>query len=149
MRPEDNICLGNLKTKVPSGPAGEEGVDVRFTYDINGALEVEVTSLSTKNTVRKIFKNQANLSDEELEKRFKALNNIKLHPREHAENAALLARAERIYAESLREGRDYVRSLILEFEHQISDQTLRDIKKVRERFSEALDTLENNIFDMD
>ena len=149
MRPEDNICLGHLKTKVPSGPAGEEGVDVRFTYDINGALEVEVTSLSTKKTVRKIFKNQANLSDEELEKRFKALSDIKLHPREHAENAALLARAERIYAESLREGRDYVRSLILEFEHQINDQTNRDIAKVRERFSEALDALENSIFDMD
>ena len=149
MRPEDNICLGNLKTKVPSGPAGEEGVDVRFTYDINGALEVEVTSLSTKKTVRKIFKNQANLSDEELEERFKALSDIKLHPREHVENAALLARAERIYAESLREGRDYVRSLILEFEHQINDQTNRDIGKVRERFSEALDALETNIFDMD
>ena len=149
LRPDDNICLGSLTTKVPAGPAGEEGVDVRFTYDINGALEVEVTTLSTKQVVRKIFKNQANLTDDELEKRFKALNDIKLHPRELAENAALLARAERIYAESLREGRDYVRSLILEFEHTIADQTLRDVDKVRAAFAAALDEFEHTIFDMD
>ncbi len=149
MRPEDNILLGNLRVEVPPDKAGIEGVDVRFTYDINGALEVEVTSISTKKTVRKIFKNQANLSDEELEQRFKALSGIKLHPREHAENAALLAKAERIYAESLRTQRDYVRSLILEFEQQISDQSNRDIDKIRENFANSLSELDNNIFDMD
>ncbi len=149
MRPEDNILLGDLKVEVPSGPAGKEGVDVRFTYDINGALEVEVKALSTEKQVRKIFKNQANLSDEELEKRFKALSGIKLHPREHAENAVLIAKAERIYAESLRAQRDYVRSLILEFEQAITDQSNRDIDRVREQFSQSLTELENNMFDMD
>ena len=149
MRPEDNILLGDLKVEVPAGPAGVEGVDVRFTYDINGALEVEVKALSTEKQVRKIFKNQTNLSDEELEKRFKALSGIKLHPREHAENAVLIAKAERIYAESLRAQRDYVRSLILEFEQAITDQSNRDIDRVREQFAQNLTELENNMFDMD
>lgn len=149
MRPEDNILLGDLKVEVPAGPAGKEGVDVRFTYDINGALEVEVKALSTEKQVRKIFKNQANLSDEELEKRFKALSGIKLHPREHAENAVLIAKAERIYAESLRAQRDFVRSLILEFEQAITDQSNRDIDRVREQFAQNLTELENNMFDMD
>lgn len=149
MRPEDNILLGDLKVEVPAAAAGKEGVDVRFTYDINGALEVEVKALSTEKVVRKIFKNQANLSDEELEKRFKALSGIKLHPREHAENAVLIAKAERIYAESLKAQRDYVRSLILDFEQAITDQSNRELDKVRERFSESLETLENNMFDMD
>ena len=149
MRPEDNILLGDLKVEVPAGPAGQEGVDVRFTYDINGALEVEVKALSTDKYVRKIFKNQANLSDEELEKRFKALSGIKLHPREHTENAVLIAKAERIYAESLRAQREYVRSLILEFEKAITDQSNRDIDKVREQFSQKLTELESNMFDMD
>jgi molecular chaperone HscC len=149
MRPEDNILLGDLKVEVPAGPAGKEGVDVRFTYDINGALEVEVKVLSTEKQVRKIFKNQANLSDEELEKRFKALSGIKLHPREHAENAVLIAKAERIYAESLRAQRDFVRSLILEFEQAITDQSNRDIDRVREQFAQNLAELENNMFDMD
>jgi len=149
MRPEDNILLGDLKVKVPASPAGEEGVDVRFTYDINGALEVEVTTLTTKQTTRKIFKNEANLSDEDLEARFKALSGIKLHPREQTENATLLARGERIYAESLRGGREYVRTLILEFEKAILDQGNRDIETLRADFSKELDDLEKNIFDMD
>ncbi len=149
MRPEDNILLGDLKVKVPASRAGVEGVDVRFTYDINGALEVEVTSLTTKKTTRKIFRNEANLSDDELEARFQALSGIKLHPREQTENATLLARGERIYAESLRGGREYVRTLILEFEDAINDQANRDIEKIRTAFSKELDALENNIFDMD
>jgi len=149
MRPEDNILLGDLKVEVPAAVAGKEGVDVRFTYDINGALEVEVKVLSTDKIVRKIFKNQANLSDEDLEKRFKALSGIKLHPREHAENAVLIAKAERIYAESLKSQRDYVRSLILDFEQVITDQSNRDLDKVREQFSQNLAQLENNMFDMD
>lgn len=149
MRPEDNVLLGNLNIDVPAAKSGQEGVDVRFTYDINGALEVEVTSLTTKKTVRKIFKNQANLSDKELEDRFKALSNIKLHPREQTENAALLAKAERIYAESLRHQREYVRSLIIEFEQSLTNQATRDIDKIRDEFSKALEALENNIFDMD
>jgi molecular chaperone HscC len=147
MRPVDNILLGDLTIDVPPAPPGEEGIDVRFTYDINGALEVEVTSLSTKKQVRKIFKNQANLSDEELKKRFEALSDIKLHPRDQVENAALLARAERIYAESLRHQRDYVRALILDFEQIIQDPTNRDIIVVREAFSAALEELENSLFE--
>lgn len=149
MRPADNILLGEITIEVPPAPAGKEGVDVRFTYDINGALEVEVTSLTTKEVVRKVFRNQANLSDEELDERFKALAEIKLHPRDQAENAALLARAERIYAESLRGQRDYVRSMILEFEAAITDQSNRDIEGIRNAFGEALEDLEHNLFDMD
>lgn len=147
MRPADNIHLGDLTIDVPPAAAGEEGVDVRFTYDINGALEVEVTSLTTKKQVSKIFKNQANLSDDELKQRFEALSSIKLHPREQTENAALLAKAERIYAESLRHQRDYVRNLIIEFEQAITDPHNRDVKAVREIFAKALDDLETNIFD--
>lgn len=147
MRPIDNILLGDLNIDVPPAPAGDEGIDVRFTYDINGALEVEVTSLSTKKQVRKIFKNQANLSEEDLQQRFKALSDFKLHPREQAENAALLARAERIYAESLSHQRDYVRTLILDFEQFISDPKNREVASIRDAFSEALEELEGSLFD--
>ena len=47
LRVEDNIRLGELDVKVPRAKAGVEGVDVRFTYDINGVLEVETKVHST------------------------------------------------------------------------------------------------------
>ena len=37
----DNLKLGELDLPVPPAPAGKEGGAVRFTYDINGILEVE------------------------------------------------------------------------------------------------------------
>ena len=39
---EDNVQLGVVTVAVPKKKKGMESVDVRFTYDINGILEVEV-----------------------------------------------------------------------------------------------------------
>ena len=44
---KDNVPLGELKIKLPPGPAGKEDVDVRFTYDTSGLLEVQATTVST------------------------------------------------------------------------------------------------------
>jgi molecular chaperone HscC len=47
-RVEDNLFLGEFEVKgIPPGPAGQS-VDVRFTYDLNGVLEVEATIVETK-----------------------------------------------------------------------------------------------------
>ena len=47
-RVENNLLLGEFEVmNVPSGPAGQE-VDVRFTYDLNGVLEVEATIVETQ-----------------------------------------------------------------------------------------------------
>ncbi len=44
---KNNLKLGELKIKVPPAPAGQEAIDIRYTYDINGILEVEVISTTT------------------------------------------------------------------------------------------------------
>ena len=132
---------------VPPGPKGKEGIDVRFTYDINGALEVEVEVLSTKLRERKIFRNASGLSEAELEARFASLSAIKLHPRELMENKTLIARAERLYAEQNERNRDALRSMIRQFEHVITNQTQRDSKLARDEFARMLDSLEYSPFD--
>lgn len=142
LRPHDNVHVGTLEVPVPPGPAGRESVDVRFTYDINGALEVEVTVLSTNIRRREIFRNNAGLSQEDLETRFAALASIKLHPRERLENRTLIARAERLYAENLGEQREAVRDLLQRFEHEIAGDRLKDVEAVRAAFARALDAFE-------
>ena len=53
---EDNQTLGQYDiTGLRAAPAGEEAVDVRFTYDLNGILEVETTVVSTKKTVAMVI----------------------------------------------------------------------------------------------
>jgi molecular chaperone HscC len=146
LRPEANIHLGTIPLTVPPKPKGQECVDIQFTYDINGALEVEVEVVSTGVTDRKIFRNTTGLSEEELDQRFKTLAALKLHPREHIESKTLLARAERLYAEQTPQNRDVIRRWINQFEAAIADQQLRDPSSVRTAFSERLDAMENSPF---
>jgi molecular chaperone HscC len=142
IRPDHNVRLGSFDVPVPPAPATQEKVDVRFTYDINGALEVMAKVLSTGIQHSRIFRNETGMSDEEIERRFAALANIKMPPREQAENKALIARAERIYAELRGESRMRLLALLNEFQVAISQQSERDPTGVQRRFSEMLDQIE-------
>jgi molecular chaperone HscC len=89
-----------------------------------------------------VFRNAANLGEEELAERFQALAEIKAPPREQAENRALIARAERLYAESLGADRESIKSLLSDFEQALLDQQLRDVAGLRARFGASLDNFE-------
>lgn len=143
LRPEHNVRLGSLEFPVPRGPAGKEGIEVRFTYDINGALEVAAKVLSTDKLHTKIFRNECGMSDEEIARRFESLSEIKLHPRDQAENKALIARAERLYSEHKGEVREVILALLNQFQVAISQQSQRDLPAIRQRFAEELDQIEN------
>ncbi|MFK0683079.1 molecular chaperone HscC [Ochrobactrum sp. BD67] len=145
MRPSQNIALGMIEVPVSSGPAGKECVDVRYTYDVNGALEVEVKVVSTGQVHRRIFRNQANLTDAELEARFSALSSIKMLPRDQQENRALIARAERLYAETLGDARDQIREMLFWFEKSLEDQSIRDTQAIRQQFSDMLQQFEKSV----
>ncbi|NRR03255.1 Hsp70 family protein [Brevibacillus sp. RS1.1] len=142
-RVENNIKLGELKVEVPKGPAGQESIDIRYTYDINGILEVEVTIVSTglkKNMI--IEKNPGSLSPEEIEARLNELRDIKIHPRDRAENRLLLARGERMYEESLGDKRTEIAYLLEKFEAVLATQDQQLIKKATLAFKKQLDHLE-------
>jgi molecular chaperone DnaK (HSP70) len=94
----DNIKLGSLQLNLPGGRQEDAGVDVRFTYDVNGLLQVEATIVKTQqqNTLL-IEGNPGMLSEQEIAQRFAALSALKIHPRDQMENRTLLARGERLY----------------------------------------------------
>jgi molecular chaperone HscC len=142
LRPENNIHLGTLEMKVPRKPRGEEQVDIRFTYDVNGTLQVEATVLSTKKTSIQIFGNTTGLSETEIKDRFRKLEALKQPPREQMENLALIARAERIYEECRGEQRDYLKHILSQFEHEITNQQLRNPDVCRKNFEEQLDLID-------
>lgn len=142
-RVEANIKLGNLQVEVPPGKAGEQSIDVRYTYDINGILEVEVTVVSSGEKSRVVIeKNKGSMTKEEIEKRLEELKEIKIHPRDKMENKLLLAKGERLYEESLGEKREYIGNLIAEFENVLSLQDDRKIKKAATELKNKLEELE-------
>lgn len=101
MYAEDNLFLGKMELHVPPASKGEQKVSIRYTYDINGILVVDVTVLSTGVAKQMVIRNQEiRMSEQEIAKKLKELDKLKIHPREEEENKALLARAERLYCET-------------------------------------------------
>ena len=75
----NNLSLGELMIDVPAGRAGEEAVDVTYTYDINSILEVEVKVVSVE-TGEEVFKEAMEyMTDEEIRERFETTVLPKIH----------------------------------------------------------------------
>jgi len=143
---ERNIKLGEMMVPLPPNrAASENGVRLRFTYDINGVLQAEATVLATGERHELILEqNPGLLSPEEIRTRLAALQDIKIHPRDKQENIALLARAERLYEEHL-QARDTVQQWIAQFRQSLETQDEHLIREHRGHFSTALDQLERQL----
>jgi molecular chaperone HscC len=119
----DNIFLGQLTIPVSPGRAGSEAVDVRYTYDINGILEVEVSVASTGITKKMLIeKNPGVMSADEIKKRFEDLSALKIHPRDKDEYKFLVEKGERLYQEHIGETRQRIAEALAEFEEALDKQ---------------------------
>ncbi len=147
MDPDENLNLGCLDTEVPYNKKEHESVDVRFTYDINGLLEVEVTSVSdgyTKSMV--INQGNADLSDIEIAEARKKMASLKVLPWEDEENIAILEKAKRLYQESIGEQRKKILNLISIFEAALAKQIPDQIKEMREQLENIFDDFDSEIW---
>lgn len=95
----NNVGLGELTVKdIPSGPAGTP-INVRFTYDLNGILEVEAyTNGGQKHRI--VLTNQVQgLSPQEVDAAVDRLQNLKFYPREDLRYQHLARYCERMMGE--------------------------------------------------
>ncbi|MDF3822791.1 molecular chaperone HscC [Leptospira sp. 96542] len=141
-RVENNVNLGKITLKVPAKPRDENPIDVRFTYDINGLLQVEATALATGQTQEVVLEqNPGILTPEEIRERLAALAMIKIHPRDQQENLHLIARAERLFEEVLWARPDLTDALA-RFRGILDRQDPREITEHRKHFADMLDQIE-------
>lgn len=140
----DNVLLGHLTVPIPVNKEAQEDIDIRFTYDVSGILEVLVTIISTDQTKRLIIEgNPGSLSSNEIEKRFQALENIKVHPRDTTENTVLIARLERAYENQLGDVRQMIGMRLTEFQAVLDRQNKTDIDIIRKEIGSWLEDIEN------
>lgn len=141
-RVDANVLLGSLSIPVPPRPAGEIALDCRFSYDVSGLLEVDVTVLATGETHQLVLNDDESIDPAELEARRAALAALKVHPRDEARHRALLARAERCFELFLGDQREFVAGLIAHFETVLATQEPREIAEAHAAISARLDQLE-------
>ncbi len=140
---KNNLSLGEIEIEIPKAKAGEEPVDVTYTYDINSILEVEVKVVSTGKTVRQVIKGQyTQMTDEEIEQRLKDLSYLKIQPRDQEENRLLLLRGERLYEESVGNRRVLLEQEMSLFEQALDSHDDGRIGEARERFKSFLEKMD-------
>ncbi|MDO5692876.1 MAG: molecular chaperone HscC [Pseudomonadota bacterium] len=140
---KDNVYLGSLKVKVPPLKGGEINVEVRFSYDVSGLLEVDATVLNTgKKHSLTLLGHASAMSEEEVATRRAELSRLKIHPRDDMPNKLVLTRIERLYAELSGPEREAVGQALTQFTMALNSQDTERIARERKQVSQWLDGLE-------
>jgi molecular chaperone HscC len=142
---DKNVKLGELRVAIPPGKKREDrGVLLRYTYDVNGILQVTATVKATGEKHEMVLEQRPGaLSAEAIRERLAAIAHLKIHPRDVQENLALLARAERLFEELLVH-RAQLQDMIIEFKSVLDRQDVRHIDRVRRELTTTLDHLEGS-----
>jgi len=144
-RVDDNLFLGEFEVRgIPAGPANQP-VDVRFTYDLNGVLEVEATIVATKQKVSHVIARHAQgMTESQIRAAVAAMEKLKSHPRDDEVNRFMLLRAERVFKELPAELRDTLGMLLDGFESALEKQDQAVIARHREELERFLTLYDPN-----
>lgn len=141
-----NVLLGTLRVPLPKGRTREQNnFEVRFTYDVNGVLQVEAHVLATGLKHELILEgNPGVLTQAEIRERLAQLEALKIHPREDQANLAVISRAERLYEDHL-DLRPMLHDWLARFMGVLESQDRERIARHRGELARALDDLEQRI----
>jgi molecular chaperone HscC len=145
-RVEQNLFLGEFEVKgIPRGPMGQ-AVDVRFTYDLNGVLEVEATIVETKKKVSHVITKHARkgLSQDEVTRAIHEMQKLKTSPRDETANRFLIRRAERVFQELSLDARTILGDLLDGFEEALTLKDPSAIERNREALTRFLDRVDGS-----
>jgi molecular chaperone HscC len=139
----ENLHLGQLNIDVPPAPAGQTSVEVRFSYDANGLLEVDARETRSGRVANTLIRNtDAQMSPAAVDAALQKLRSLKRHPREEDENRYLLERAKRLYEDRLGEERQMLQGWMTQFEVALDSQDARVVRAARQAFRQALDSID-------
>ncbi|CNK16366.1 molecular chaperone DnaK [Yersinia mollaretii] len=135
----ENILLGQLNLPVPRRKAGEVSIDIRFTYTLDGILEVECRLPDSDQVTSMIIERvPGQMSEEEIHASLLKLAAMKQHPREYQENKLLLAQGAQLYERCLAEERTTLDTYISYFELALDSQNVRRIATTRDELKAVI-----------
>lgn len=130
---DENVKIGELVVSIPPRPAGEEAIDIRYTYDINGLLEVDVTVVSTAKQKKLLIDNQNHqLTEAQILASLEKLKHLKIHPRDQIENRQHMGELEQLFQVLKGEMREEVARMIQYFNKALDSQEHEMIAQARE-----------------
>jgi molecular chaperone HscC len=140
----DNVKLGTMTVKLPRGPEEDKLVRVRFTYDLNGILEVEaIVDATGKRQHLVIEERPGALTAKQVAAARAAMAKLKFHPREALPNRTAHARADAAYVRcSDAAARQLLQQAIVMFELALEGQAPAVIEQARAELNHIVAAIE-------
>ncbi|WP_042459999.1 Hsp70 family protein [Neobacillus dielmonensis] len=137
---DQNIFLGDfILDGIPAAPKGEEAIEVKFSYDINGILEVEATIVSTGKKASTVIKSQAGvMSDEELNLAKDRIEKEWDQSDLYNEVKSVITRGERMLSETTGMEQEKLFSLLQNIKIALSKNDRELVKKYEEELTDLL-----------
>ncbi|WP_420105066.1 molecular chaperone HscC [Herbaspirillum huttiense] len=142
----DNIFLGSLSITAEGRPLGQDGIDVRFTYDANGLLQIDALERMSGKAFNLLIQSAPGLlSESEIAQTIVRLAELKSHPREQLRYRTLLARGERVYQQLRGDTRKWLGTQITLYEQALDAQNTEHLLDRTESLAQLLDQLEQQL----
>lgn len=145
---ENNILIGTMKIELPLKVKKNTLIQIRFTYNVNGILEVQANLPDYDINKTEIFRESCgNLTEEEIKLSMDKLKSLKIHPREQEENIIVILKAEQLYEETLGETRNVIAAMIREFQMLLESQNIKLIQEYRLKLIDFLQSIDKYCYE--
>lgn len=146
MKASQNLFLGELDVPVPINHKEYEGLTVRFTYDLNGILDVEVKIDTTQEVFNHVILQESiTLTDQEIKEKQDALARYKINAQETEIYRFLIEKANRLYSMILGVKREELMTATRQFEEEVKHSSIHHLPKIYQVFSSYLELLERGL----
>lgn len=143
---KDNLKLSDLTVKIPPAPKGKISVKVRFTYDVNGILEVNTYVPATGATERLVIVNkELQYSQEELDMKLHSFEKMKTNPRDQEANKLLVSQGQQLYSRLTEPLRSEIGERLNYFQHLLNNQDEYKIRKMYKFIQAYFDMVQEHI----
>ncbi|EIZ8584222.1 molecular chaperone HscC [Salmonella enterica subsp. enterica] len=134
---KNNILIDSFDvTLKPNGHI--QSIDIRFSYDINGLLEVDVLLEDGKSESRIISHNTASLTPQQIAASRERLQALKIYPRDMLINRTFKAQLEEQWSRALGDEREMLGEIITDFDAALLSNDMQRVDDVRRRACEYL-----------
>lgn len=138
----ENLKLGELDLPLPPDHQGMCDVETRFTYDLSGLLEVDVQVEGMPEQHNLLINNLSGaLTESEIQNRLEKMKDLKIRPRDEAENRELLARLDTAYQMALGADRHLIQEMITAFSAALNSEDQGRIAQLKEEIGRNLTEL--------
>ena len=94
----DNLALGKLEIEIPPALRVRMPIQVRFTYDINGILEVDVDIPATGEHKQMVIVNEElSMTEAQIQAKLREFEQIKMNPAKDEKNQYIMDWGSRLY----------------------------------------------------